>query len=127
MELEEVKNILENAWCKETAHSSAWESYEQKPKSTGQCAVTTLVVNDYFGGEIIRGYATVYKISHYWNRINGVDVDFTRDQFDPNVQFDDVQTRTREYLESNADTMNRYHLLKERVEAQKQKALTKKS
>ena len=39
-----------------------------------------MIVHDRFGGEMLR---TVNEgVIHYWNRVDDVDVDLTRDQFD---------------------------------------------
>ncbi len=50
----------------------------------GHCAVASLVVNDLLGGQLLR--AEVHEHGeqigyHWWNRLAGVDIDLTRDQF----------------------------------------------
>jgi hypothetical protein len=53
--------------------------------SRGQCAVTALVVHDLLGGQLleaeVRNPDGSQQGFHYWNRLAGVDVDLTRDQF----------------------------------------------
>jgi len=57
--------------------------------------------------------------SHYWNKASdGLEIDFTRAQFDYIDEYplrDTKQERSREELLSNSDTARRYELLKARV------------
>lgn len=54
--------------------------------SRGHCAVVALTLNDLLGGELLvaevrrDGVRTGF---HSWNRIGGVEIDLTRDQFAP--------------------------------------------
>ena len=47
--------------------------------------MTALVVHDFFGGELLEAEVFFQNGSrqgfHYWNRLAGIDVDFTREQF----------------------------------------------
>ena len=47
--------------------------------------MTALVVHDFFGGELLEAEVFFQNGSrqgfHYWNRLAGVEVDLTRDQF----------------------------------------------
>ncbi len=53
--------------------------------SRGQCGATALVVRDLLGGDLLE--AEVFLPNgdrqgfHYWNRIPGIDLDFTLEQF----------------------------------------------
>jgi hypothetical protein len=77
-ELVALRGALERCWCAET---SFWpDEWTPARPSHGQCAVTAVVVHGRFGGEICR--TTNQGVLHYWNRLDGVDVDLTRDQFD---------------------------------------------
>jgi hypothetical protein len=85
----------------------------------GQCAVTALVVQDVFGGEIVRADVPGYG-SHYWNRLPGMgDIDVTREQFsiDTPLPIGLVVPRSR-LLEGeralSARTLERYLVLKGR-------------
>jgi hypothetical protein len=54
----------------------------------GQCVPTSLIVQDLFGGIILRTNADG-KHPHYFNRLaGGTEVDLTRDQFLPNTVFE---------------------------------------
>ena len=77
-----LENALKNSWCKES--SSNPEAWSPENPAWGQCAVTAAVINDYLGGEIIWAEAKLpdgKNISHYFNKINGKEKDFTRIQF----------------------------------------------
>jgi hypothetical protein len=54
-------------------------------KSRGQCGTTSLVLNDYLGGDLVVADVFVNDLKdgvHYWNRLpDGRVVDLTRDQF----------------------------------------------
>jgi hypothetical protein len=85
----------------------------------GQCAVTALVVQDIFGGELVRADVPGFG-SHYWNRLPGMgDIDVTREQFptDLPLPVGVIVPRSR-LLEGSralsARTPERYRLLKER-------------
>jgi len=53
--------------------------------STGHCFLASMFLQDTFGGEIVFG--EVKQIPHYWNRIDGLEIDLTGDQFrQPAVQ-----------------------------------------
>lgn len=107
-ELTALYSQLRWAWTAQTsADPAGWTS---KGPSYGQCAVTALVVQRRFGGELLR---TVNAgVSHYFNRLpSGHEVDLTRDQFDVWAPTEPVQTRTREYVLSHPDTAARYALL----------------
>lgn len=106
--LRDLEAVLKQAWGRETsADPDAWS--EDNP-AWGQCAVTALLVQDFFGGEIRRG--EVGAISHYWNVLPGGDeIDLTRHQFPADVKIVNVEPRTRDYLLSHPDTSSRYRRL----------------
>lgn len=76
-----VRAALKIAWSLETA-----TQWSQENPAYGQCNVTSAVVHDLFGGEILR---TRYpEVWHYYNCINGKRFDLTDSQFTrPNARF----------------------------------------
>lgn len=92
---------LERCWCAET---SFWpREWTSARPSVGQCAVTALVVHDRFGGEI---YRTINQgLMHYWNRVDGVEVDLTRDQFEVWAPEEAVVTVDRDELAGSGPTL----------------------
>lgn len=101
--LAELRSALEWAWSADTSAAQDWTPTNP---SRGQCAVTAMVVQDRFGGELLR--VVNEGESHYFNRLNdGTEVDLTRDQFevwDPSP----AEVRPRDYLEAHADTVHRH-------------------
>ena len=97
------------AWTQETAHPS----YNWSPNNpaAGQCAVTALVVQDLYGGDILA--CKVGKISHFINSIDGRIVDYTEQQFgDKKINYTNVHIRERKSLLKNQDVRKRYLILK---------------
>ena len=107
---EEVRSIIKLSWTKDTCYPGSREEWSEKNPSLGQCAVTTLIVNDFFGGKIMRCMCN--GISHYYNLINDEIVDLTVDQFEGVIpNYEESSERTRDYLFSSSDTKERYYLL----------------
>lgn len=119
--LNDLFGVLLKAWTKESAYPSAQNDPEYNKSNDptyGQCAITATLVYDLFGG-------TIHKIkvsgggTHYFNKINGHYIDLTKDQFDlyniP-INYEPNETIDREYCGKNADTLNRFNLLKENIE-----------
>lgn len=120
----ELFKLFELCWSAETSVDS--NDWTRENPAWGQCAVTTLVAQDFFGGEILRasledvdGYE--YMRSHYWNRLpDGAQIDFSQRQFDQ-LAYDKIppgETRTREYLMSNEGTRSRFARLRLAIEAE---------
>lgn len=109
-----LRPLLEQAWSSETSVDSAGWS-EENP-AWGQCAVTALVVQDLYGGDLLR--CKIRGVSHYLNRLaSGQEVDLTRDQFGAEQSPATVpELRTREFVLSFPETVARYSVLKARVE-----------
>lgn len=122
--LEELKKVIEVSWSKETCYPTLQNTWNESNPSTGQCAITVLIVNDFLGGKIMRTMCN--GISHYYNLVNGEVIDLTKDQFDgiiPNYEIG--EERSREYLLSSSDTTNRYKILLQDVKDNFQKLGTK--
>lgn len=108
-----LEAALANAWVRETSADPA--SWTEDNRAWGQCAVTALIVQDYFGGSLQRG--EVGAISHYWNLLpSGEEADFTLRQFPEGTEISNVATRTREYVLSHLETARRYRKLARRVD-----------
>ncbi|MCO5161643.1 MAG: hypothetical protein M9939_10935 [Mesorhizobium sp.] len=73
---------LAKAWSLDT--SSRWNA--ARP-ALGQCSVTALVVQDVFGGELLK--TKVGDDWHFYNRIDGNRFDLTSAQFDVPIAYDD--------------------------------------
>jgi hypothetical protein len=119
----ELELALKNSWTKESSSDS--ENWTPGNPAWGQCAVTSLVVNDYLGGEIVWANAVLpdgEEISHYFNKIDDVEKDFTRVQFPEStiipqgIPKTKEFSSTRDYVLSYPITQQRYELLRQRVQ-----------
>lgn len=109
--LARLRAALVASWSQQT--SSDPDEWTRDNPALGQCAVTSLVVQDYFGGELVRGL--VGGVSHYWTRLpSGKDIDLTKEQFG-DAQIDGQTTRSRDYVLSFPETRRRYLELRRRV------------
>jgi hypothetical protein len=112
--IKELSFALLSSWGYDTA-KGRW--YKDIP-ALNQCAVTALVVQDYFGGDLLRCKLNDDD-SHYWNDTEGfgeLDLTFTQFAFTEQYAIDDTVVRDREYVLSFPDTKARYEILKKRVE-----------
>jgi hypothetical protein len=102
----DLYQTLKTAWSSES--SASW-SPENPAK--GQCSVTPLVMQDIFGGSILK--TKTYGGTHFYNMIDSVKWDMTVSQFDRPIPFED-RPATRE--EAMADTSEQqYQALKRRL------------
>ena len=113
-DVDELAALLRSCWAKETSDTpSAWTG---KNPAFGQCAVTALIVQDVFGGSLVRCLAripgTTNRSSHFANILpNGRRVDLTRQQFPTGTKFGPGEERTRQYVLQYPKTMYRYGVL----------------
>ena len=70
----ELFAVLEQAWCRETAHPFFRDEWTPDKPSCGQSDVTALLVHKHFGGTIHR-IENERGRQHYFNKINGRIVD----------------------------------------------------
>jgi hypothetical protein len=112
--IDELKMALFESWNYDTAFGE----WTPKCLSLNQCAVTAMIVQDYFGGDLLRCECDDGD-SHYWNKLpNGQEIDLTKEQFlySGVVPFKHKAViRDREYVESFEETMFRYKILSNRV------------
>ena len=105
---EDIRPYLKRAWRAET--SMAPKDWSSDNPAVGQCAVTALIVQDLFGGGLLRG--DIVGGTHYWNRLpGGREIDLTAEQFDTVPLISNVQLRSREYVLSYPATGARYRRL----------------
>ncbi|OGL24216.1 hypothetical protein A2791_04965 [Candidatus Saccharibacteria bacterium RIFCSPHIGHO2_01_FULL_46_30] len=120
--LQILTKAIQDSWSAETAYNA--NNWSRENKARGQCVVSSLVVQDYFGGDLIR-----YEISegalretHYMNRLDdGTIIDTTNSQYRSPVgmrlkptALGDF-TSLREKRLDDKSTADRYTLLKKRV------------
>ncbi len=115
MGIGQLKQLLIQSWNLETCSSELRDKWIKENPSLGQCAITTLIVNDFFDGKIMRCMAS--SGIHYYNIIDDELVDLTVEQFLGEIpQYEHGEEITRDYLLSNEDTKNRYVLLNKNLQ-----------
>ena len=114
MTIKELEQKLYNIYSKETCYSKCREYWNKDNPTLGHCAIVSLIVNDYFGGEIYR--IKLDGSSHYFNVINNKIVDLTKYQFNEDIDYENRELRNRKDIINNEETLYRYNLLKERLE-----------
>jgi hypothetical protein len=97
-----IKAILKRCWSRES--SSLWT--KQNP-ACGQCSVTALVIQDQFGGRILK--TPMEERWHFYNQIDGKRYDLTIEQFAVLPNYYDLPSNREEAF---ADTnQNQYGYL----------------
>lgn len=112
MNIEKVKDILLECYSKDLCYPKIQCGWSDDNKCFGMCAITSLLINDYFGGDICKIY--VDEASHYYNLIDGDIVDLTSSQFNCNVDYKNYKIIDREKILTD-DTKQRYNLLKKKL------------
>jgi hypothetical protein len=91
-----IRNMLKQCWSRQS--SSLWT--EDNP-ACGQCGVTSLVIQDRFGGDILKTHLANGQM-HFYNRIENERIDFTDEQFtEPLLYLDQLATRAEAFADTN--------------------------
>jgi hypothetical protein len=81
--LVQIEQAIRASFSADTAEED--DGWTPENPSTGHCDVTSLVIQDLLGGEILAADVSLKGeriMAHMWNRLaGGLDVDLTRDQF----------------------------------------------
>ena len=121
--LAQLEEAIRGSWSLDTSD----DGHEWSPEnpSRGQCDITSLVVHDLVGGELLG--ADVYRggeriEGHMWNRLpSGIEIDLTRDQFKRGevIGEPDVRPRPAEFSPDHPryHRYEQYLVLSERVRA----------
>lgn len=116
--LDDLFGILLKCYEKQTAYPDCQEGYNRITNPTsGQCAITSVIVQEIFGGTIHEINATE-DLTHLFNMISGEIVDLTSDQFSTHnirLNYESNKEVSREECLSNDNTLKRYTLLKEKL------------
>ncbi len=114
MNYSKFKIALKKSWQKDTAYHKDAPNWTSTNPALGQCAITALLFNEFFGGKIYSGVSK-NGIVHYWNKKFGIKIDLTKQQFDKKLKFDNITKWDREDLLKTGDVQDRYNLLKRRT------------
>jgi hypothetical protein len=121
--LQNIVDALQLAWGADTAYDP--NDWSDDNRARGQCVVSSLVVQDYLGGELLRysiDKETLHE-THYVNKLdNGATVDTTASQYNypvnmrvKPIQLDNFKS-IREKRLADESTRKRYEILKRRVD-----------
>lgn len=105
---------LTASWSKDTAYRKDAENWTPQNPALGQCAITALLFNEFFGGRIYGGISDT-GILHYWNKKFGIKFDLTKQQFPSKMRFKNTKCWTRKELLSSGNVAERYEILRSRV------------
>jgi hypothetical protein len=123
--LQQLTAALHASWDSETGYANGISWSPENP-ARGQCVVSSLIVQDYFGGDLVRFAVTGDGLqeTHYCNLLeDGTLLDTTASQYKEAVSMkrkdSNVGTYTslREKRLDDVDTSTRYVRLKAKVEA----------
>lgn len=106
MNLDLLKFALVNSWNRDTCYP--FINWDSKNPSIGQDEVTSLVVNDFLGGEIVKSVNE--EGIHYYNIVGNEILDFTKEEKSNNGDI-----ISRKTLLKNKNTALRYFILSEYV------------
>lgn len=81
--LAQLEEAIRESWSEDTADPD--DGWTPDNPARGQCDITSLVVHDLLGGELLAAevYLDGERVeAHMWNRLaGGAEIDLTRDQF----------------------------------------------
>ena len=112
MNIENIQKTLLECYSKDLCYPKVQDNWNDNNKCFGMCAITSLIINDYFGGVICKIH--VDGISHYFNLIEDRIIDLTSSQFNCDIDYKNYQIADREKILTD-DTKHRYNVLKERL------------
>ncbi|MGD6831295.1 YunG family protein [Sutcliffiella halmapala] len=102
-EMKKLSDALFASWSIDS--STKWT--EGNP-AKGQCGVSALVVNELYGGEILK--TKLEEGWHFYNFIDGRRFDFTYSQFCHPIVYDDIVSSRAEALEDTNEEQFSYLL-----------------
>lgn len=114
MNFYKFKKALAQSWGKDTSYHKDAPNWTPENPALGQCAISALLFNEYFGGKIYSGVSDT-GIVHYWNKIYGIKVDLTKQQFPRGLKFKNIICWDRNELIATGNVDKRYNLLRQRM------------
>jgi hypothetical protein len=108
----ELAKAIAESWCRETSDDPLRWSCDNPAR--GQCAVTALIVQDFFGGDLL--CAHINLTPHYWNLLpNRYELDLTKGQFKEVAISGAPIESTRQLVLSSSTTRRNYKRLRKLV------------
>lgn len=119
MTIELLKEKFNKIYAKDTCYPVCRDNWSENNPTLGHCAVVSLIVNDYFGGDLYK--IKIDGVSHYFNFIDENIIDLTAAQFGKPIDYSGKIKKTRDEMLANEDTLMRYKLFKSRFQQIKEK------
>jgi hypothetical protein len=116
----DVERAIQSSWGADTSFAKA-DYLARVPgrASRGQCGATALVVQDFFGGELLIADLFIngqLDGVHYWNRLpSGIELDLTRDQLEPDEAVVNIRVVAAERENLTGEGARTYWTLRRRV------------
>ena len=107
-----MKKILFECYSKDLCYPKIEREWSEKNRYLGMCAITALIVNDYFGGDICKIHVGYF--SHYFNLLDSKIIDLTVEQFGEKISYDNYLVISRDQVLTENTTI-RYNILKQKV------------
>ena len=107
----DLYRALREVWASDTA--SPPHSWSPQFPAKNHCSVTSLIFQDYFGGEILSTKTS--GGTHFYNRINGIKWDLTVSQFSDPEPYDDTLSSRDLAIQDTSES--KYLLLTARLRA----------
>lgn len=110
--LGQLEQAIRDSWGPDTVDPT--DGWDAGNPAAGHCDVTSLVVNDFVGGDLMSSDVFLNGdriMAHMWNRLpSAVEIDLTREQFRNGEVLGDPKARTRPAASVLADAAHpRYH------------------
>lgn len=94
-----LDQALRTSWAEDTCSPDNQADWRAENPAWGHCDITSLIVNDLFGGELMVGEVHLDGEQHgfhWWNRLpSGVELDLTHEQFRDGQQVTEAQVVVR--------------------------------
>lgn len=121
LSLDDFTQLIKNICSRETSFDPI--NWRHDNPLYGHCAIVSLLVQDYFSGEILRySFKDIEQYrhlrSHYFNKlVNGEIIDLTKNQFKDTKFLNDLifTARSRNEVLSNSSTKRRYEIISSKL------------
>lgn len=118
--LYDAYNVLKKCWKADTCAPRMRKDWSEDNRTLGQCSITAFLLQDEFGGDVY-GVPLGDSNFHCFNVIDDMAYDITSSQFKKDLDYDLEHPQSRDIHFAKKEKHERYLLLKERYEKQKNK------
>lgn len=101
-----VVKAIAASWSRET--SEVPDEWSEANRAKGHCDVSSFVAWEHLGGDLVQGQVHLhgeFQEYHYWNRLDGDDLDLTRGQFKSGEVVTEEKVLESAFLAANRESM----------------------